>query len=121
MNGRSLEAWYGQDPRRLSIRERAIVDVVRQEMDAGRHGATTYEIEVATRLKHQSASSTVSKLWHTKHVLRPSGQTRKTDTGSRADVMEIGDSRQFGAPRQPAPFAPDAPKPRPPIQPPLGL
>lgn len=110
-NPRSMEAWYGLDPDAMAARQRRIIRVIADGMEAGRHGATTYEIEVATGMRHQSCSAAVSLMWHGKRWIRPSGRTRLTDTGRRANVMEIGDPEAPDAPRQPEIGGKDGPAP----------
>lgn len=101
-NPRSSEAYQSIDPVvKLTTEERIIACIVSGQR-RGMHGATTYECEVAIGGKHQSISAAVSGLYHDKRQIRPSGYTRPTDTGRRADVYEIGDPQAADAPIPPA-------------------
>ena len=104
---RSLEAIESLDPSALSAQERMVISAI-----IVNDGATTYEIEEYIKQyggtgKHQSVSATVNKLWHVKKVIRPSGMTRPTDTGRRANVMEIGSEDEPDAPKEPGKDQPD--------------
>jgi hypothetical protein len=95
-NPRSAEAFASLDLMRLSRREREIVTLIGE-----RGGLATFEVEEALGGLHQSISAAISGLYHKKRMLRPSGKTRKTRTGRRADVYEVGDPLAHDAPVQP--------------------
>ena len=100
-NPRSSEAYLSLDVLLMSALCRKIVCLIGEAMADGRGGMTTWEIEDVTGKKHQTISSTVSGLYHISKAIRPSGLTRRTDTGRRADVYEIGDPEAADAPIQP--------------------
>ena len=85
----------------MSARNKQIVRLIGEAMAEGRDGLTTWEVEMATGGKHQTISSAISGLYHDHRAIRPSGLTRLTDTGRRADVYEIGDPEAADAPVQP--------------------
>lgn len=100
-NPRSTEAWVAS-AEGLSDREREIVRLVEQH-----GGLATFEVENLTGGLHQSISAAISGLYHRKRLLRPSGRTRLTPTGRRADVYEVGDPMAEDAPVQPRAGGPD--------------
>lgn len=51
--------------------------------------STTDEIEVALNGRHQTISAAVSRLWHTRALIRPRGDRRATRSGRLADVYEV--------------------------------
>lgn len=99
-NPRSVEAALSLDAQQVSDRERAILVMVGEAMTTPARGLTTWELEQRTGGKHQSVSATVSRLFHDRRLLRPSGRTRLTDTARRADVYELGDPQAVDAPVQ---------------------
>ncbi len=68
---------------------RIILDLV---WAAGAYGKTCYEIEVALRLRHQTASARVSELLKDGWI-EDSGQRRPTDTGRPARVLIVTKDR----------------------------
>lgn len=102
-NPRSIEAAASLDVVTLADREREIVTLIGE-----RGGLTTDEVEEITGGLHQSVSATISRLYHDRRMLRPSGRTRKTRTGRRADVYEVGDPQAPDAPVQPKAGKPDS-------------
>jgi hypothetical protein len=49
---------------------------------------TTDEIEAMTGGRHQTISAAVSRLWHARGVIQPSGKRRATRSGRLADIYE---------------------------------
>ena len=89
INQRSIEAFYSLHESYTSKLEREVLDAILGGMRNGDFGMTTWEIEVLLGGKHQSISARVSRLWHKKAMIRPSGVKRQTDTGRMADVYEL--------------------------------
>lgn len=89
INQRSIEAFYSLHESYISKLERQVLGAIADGMRNGNFGMTTWEIEVLLGGKHQSISARVSRLWHQKKTIRPSGVKRPTDTGRMADVYEL--------------------------------
>ena len=89
INQRSIEAFYSLHESTISKLERQVLDAIANGMRNENFGMTTWEIEVLLGGKHQTISACVSRLWHQKKTIRPSGVKRPTDTGRMADVYEL--------------------------------
>ena len=67
---------------------RAVLGAINAAMNAGRHGATTDEVEIATGLPHQSASARMNDLKR-EGIVETFGMTRRTRSGSSAEVYRL--------------------------------
>ena len=83
----SSDAWRRTQPYAATERRRVRV-AINEAMNAGRYGATTDEVEVATGMLHQSCSARMNEL-AAEGVVETFGLRRRTRTGSMAEVYRL--------------------------------
>jgi hypothetical protein len=79
----SIAAFESLDPETKAKREQQILAYIKNN-----GGATCYEIVIALRLLHQSASATITKLRKGGHIV-DTGDRRPTNTGRMAIVWGV--------------------------------
>ncbi len=83
-NAESVQANLAVAPHKESIRQR-IVAYLREQ---GERGATSYEVEQALGLRHQTCAARLAEMKRDGTVV-PSGITRETDSGCKAMVLRL--------------------------------